>query len=46
MSGVTRQRGEIRVFRAEGTVSGGREQGANEEQGRVNGSQQRQGGRA
>ena len=39
MSRVTRQTGEIKVFQTEGTVSRG------EEQRRVNGSQQRQGGR-
>lgn len=32
MSGITRQRGETRVFQAEGKVSRGREQGTNEEQ--------------
>lgn len=40
MSRVTRQTGEIKAFQAEGIVNRG------EEQRRVNGSQQRQGGRA
>lgn len=40
MSRVTRQTGEVKAFQAEGIVNRG------EEQRRVNGSQQRQGGRA
>lgn len=40
MSRVTRQTGEIKAFQVEGIVNRG------EEQRRVNGSQQRQGGRA